>query len=107
MPFGLFPSSLLIVFLSFVYLVLWLLCAVGNFFYAQFGFSFLILLQLLCLKQFSFHSTVCVLIYFIKGFIHILFKVLEHIHNRYFEVLVLYFIHIAFLMVHCSGAARV
>lgn len=32
---------------------------------------------------------------FIKGFTHIFFKVLKHIHNCYFEALALYFSYIA------------
>lgn len=36
----------------------------------------------------SFHSTVCIFIDFINGFINIFFSDLEYIHNNYFEVIV-------------------
>ena len=42
-------------------------------------------------------SSHCISIDFILGFIRIFFKVLEHIHNSYFEIFVSYFSYIAFL----------
>lgn len=60
-------------------------------FLSQFEFSLVISLLLSCLELFTFYSTVCVFTDFIKRFIHILFKVLEHTHNSYFEVLGLRF----------------
>lgn len=39
---------------------------------------------------------------FIKRFIHVLSKALDHIHNCYFEILVLYFSYIAFLRFYCN-----
>lgn len=57
---------------------------------------------------FSFHFTLYFFIYFIEGFIHVLFKVLEHTHNSYFEIFVLWFSYFEFLptlveLLGCGG----
>lgn len=63
----------------------------------------MILFLLTCLKLFCvFPSTVCVLSGFINGFIHDLFKVLDHIHTRYLEILVLCF-YVTFLRATVVG----
>ena len=54
--------------------------------------------SLLCLELFSsFHFTFGVFTDFTIGFIHLLFKGLQHTQNSYFEVLVLCFLSIAFI----------
>ena len=69
---------------------------------SQFVFSLAILFLSSCLELFSsFYASVCILISNINGFIHIIFKVHEHIHNSYFEVLILRFSYTTFLCEYC------
>jgi hypothetical protein len=63
--------------------------------FPQFGFSLLILFPFSSIEQFySFPSTPCVFIDFLKQFINLLFKDLCYLHSGGFKVFFLYFSYV-------------
>lgn len=51
----------------------------------------------------QYHSTICLFMVFIKAFIHVLIKVLECIHNCYFEIPFIASAKLVFLRAYCNG----
>lgn len=69
----------------------------------HFRFSLTILLLFSCLNCSYYFIPLFVFIGFIKGFVHIVFKVLENVHKGYFEVFVLCFTCVMFLRLTVVG----